>query len=475
MRIRTHKLLLVIHDILVIVFTIYLSNVIYSNYSSYFELGHITSDLMLGYLLIIDTLILAMAETEVYKYQVILNKLRHAIALQKALFLSLVALVFFSFILKIEEMTSARVLLGLIYINLSIIFGITRVLIIPNIFYRLVNTKIINRNLLIVGCGKLSIDHADELIENRSSYFNIIGLVDDEEQHMGQEVNGIPVLGSISDLPQLVDRFNVHDILVASDTQCDNRLHEIINKCKESNSTVHIVSELYNIAQQKINIEEIGKVSAFRYVPPQHGYKLVYPFLKRSLDVMLSLVVIIGLLPIWLIIAMSVKLTSQGPVFYRANVVGKDGEEFLMYKFRSMFVNVSTQLHQEKVRKMILENDSTEKLVHDPRITPLGKFIRKTSIDEFPQLINVLIGEMSLVGPRPCLPYEFEVMKEWQKQRCAIKPGMTGIWQINGRDEVLFNQQIVLDLYYKEHCSVWMDLQILLNTIPVIIFGRGGA
>lgn len=475
MRIHTHKLLLAIHDLLMIVFALYLSNIIYSNYSSYFKLGHITSDLMLGYSLIIITLFLAMAETGVYKYQVILNKLRHAIALQKALVLSLVALVFFSFLLKIQEVTSARVLLGLIYVNLSILFGITRVLIIPNVFYRLVNTKIINRNLLIVGSGKLSSEHAGELIENRNSYFNIIGLVDDEEHPLGQAVMGIPVLGSISDLPQLVDRFNVSDILVASDTQSDYRLHEIINRCKESNRTVHIVSELYNIAHQKINIEEIGKVAAFRYVPPQPGTKLVYSFLKRILDVIACLVVIIGLLPIWLIIALSIKLTSQGPVFYKANVVGKDGKEFLMYKFRSMFVNVSTRLHQEKVKKMILENDSTSKLVDDPRITPLGKFMRKSSIDEFPQLINVLIGQMSLVGPRPCLPYEFSVMKEWQKQRCAIKPGMTGIWQIKGRDEVLFNQQIVLDLYYKEHCSVWMDLEILLSTIPVIIFGRGGA
>ena len=146
-----------------------------------------------------------------------------------------------------------------------------------------------------------------------------------------------------------------------------------------------------------------------------------------------------------------------------------------MFKFRSMRVNASTKLHEDKVKKMILENSATTKLTNDPRITAIGSILRKLSIDEFPQLINVIKGEMSLVGPRPCLPYEYEVMKDWQKQRFAITPGMTGIWQIKGRDEVLFNEQVILDLYYKEHCSVWMDLQILFGTIPVVIFGRGGA
>lgn len=475
MRFRVHKVLLLLHDISIIVLSIFLSNVMYSNYSPYFELGDITTDLLFGYLIILVTVLLAMAETELYKYQVVLNKIRHVLTLQKALFLSLVSLIFFSFLFKIVEVSVARVLMGLIYANMSILFAITRVLIIPNFFYRLVASKIINRNLMIVGSGKLSVDHAEELVENRSSYFNIVGFVDDEEPSLGKEVNGIPVLGKISDLPTLVELFNVNDLLVASDTKCDDRLHTIIDKCKQANKTVHIVSELYNIAQQKINIEEIGKVSAFRYTPPQPGSRLVYPFIKRSIDIMASLIILIALLPIWVLFAVLIKITSPGPVFYKAIMIGKDGKQFLMYKFRSMHVHTSKHIHIEKVRKMILENDSTKKIVEDPRITSLGRVLRKLSIDEFPQLINVLKGEMSLVGPRPCLPYEFEVMKEWQKQRCDIKPGMTGIWQIKGRDEVLFNQQIVLDLYYKEHCSVWMDFQILLGTIPVVIFGKGGA
>jgi undecaprenyl-phosphate galactose phosphotransferase len=161
-------------------------------------------------------------------------------------------------------------------------------------------------------------------------------------------------------------------------------------------------------------------------------------------------------------------------VFYKASAIGMHGKEFKMFKFRSMRAAASTEIHQEKVIKMILENEATTKLKNDPRITTIGKVLRKLSLDEFPQLINVIRGEMSLVGPRPNLPYEYQHMADWQKKRFSVIPGMTGLWQIKGRDEVLFNDQIVLDLYYIEHRSVKLDFEILLNTIPVVIFGKGG-
>lgn len=476
MRAPLHKILLILHDVIIIGVAILLSNIFYSNYSAYFELGQLSSDLRWGFALIFITVLVAFNEYDLYKYQVILSRLRHFTNLQKALFMSFVGLVFFSFVFKTVEVSSSRVLLGLIYLNTAILFIITRMIIIPNIFYALVRKKMIKRNLLIVGAGKLSTEHAEELIDkNNNSYFNIIGLVDDETCTLGDSVEGVPVLGNISDLEFLVNNFNIHDILVASDCKSDDVLHDIIENCKASHRTVHIVSELYNVATEKIQIEEIGKVSAFRYVPPQPGKRLIYPYAKRLFDITLASAIVLLLLPLWLLIAILIKMASQGPIFYKALAVGKNGKLFLMYKFRSMRMNASTKLHEDMVKKMIVENGATTKLVNDPRVTRIGRFLRKLSLDEFPQLINVLKGEMSLVGPRPCLPYEYEVMKEWQKQRCQIEPGMTGIWQIKGRDEVLFSEQVVLDLYYKEHRTLWMDLEIMLGTIPVVLFGRGGA
>jgi undecaprenyl-phosphate galactose phosphotransferase len=139
-----------------------------------------------------------------------------------------------------------------------------------------------------------------------------------------------------------------------------------------------------------------------------------------------------------------------------------------------MYHNTSKKLHEDKVKDMITKNEATTKLENDPRITPFGRFIRKYSIDEFPQLWNVLIGDMSLVGPRPNVPYEYEHMEDWQKRRFEVLPGMTGLWQIKGRDEVKFTDQIVLDFFYIENRSVMLDLEILLKTIPVVVFGKGG-
>ena len=474
MRIPLHKSLLLFHDILSVMLAIVLALVIYSRLSIYFDYQNINLELFMGYLFIICCTLIAMNEYDLYKYQVVLNKARHFTYIYKSLFISLIAVIFISFLFKFEDVSFSRVLVGFIYFNLLVILVISRVVVIPSIFFTLVKRKLINRNLLIVGSGKLSRDHVEELIGNHS-YFNIRGIVDDGESELGQEVNGIPVLGAISQLQYFVEVYNIQDILVASNCKSDDRLHEIIENCKESNRTVHIVSELYNIALQKISIEEIGKVSAFRYVPPNPGSRLFYPYLKRCFDIVISLVAIVALFPIWILITLLVKLNSPGPIFYKANAIGKDGKGFQMYKFRSMYVNAPTKLHEDKVRKMILENGATTKLVQDPRITFVGKFLRKSSLDEIPQLLNVLKGQMSLVGPRPCLPYEYELMKEWQKERCSIKPGITGIWQIKGRDEVLFNEQVILDLYYKEHRSLWMDMEIIVGTIPVVLFGRGGA
>ena len=140
-----------------------------------------------------------------------------------------------------------------------------------------------------------------------------------------------------------------------------------------------------------------------------------------------------------------------------------------------MYNKCSKEPHIQKAKKAILSNGDTRKLRDDQRITKVGRFLRKFSIDELPQLLNVIKGEMSLVGPRPNVPYEYEVMDDWQKKRQSVLPGMTGIWQIKGRDEVKYNDQVVLDLYYIEHRSLKLDLEIIFKTIPVVIFGRGGA
>jgi lipopolysaccharide/colanic/teichoic acid biosynthesis glycosyltransferase len=206
--------------------------------------------------------------------------------------------------------------------------------------------------------------------------------------------------------------------------------------------------------------------------------------LKRSIDVAGSLCALIFAAPLLLIIAAAIKLTSRGPVLFCQQRVGQHGRWFTFLKFRSMHSSCDPAVHQEYVTSLITEDIAAEKtedgrprvfkLTNDPRITPLGRFLRKSSLDEWPQFFNVLKGDMSLVGPRPAIPYEVECYSAWHRQRVlAVKPGITGLWQITGRSRMPFSDMVRLDLRYARTWSPWLDLKILLQTPRAVILGDG--
>lgn len=465
-----HKILLFFHDIVLGFTALYITTFLYKYY---YEPLFNENILYYVYLFTAPIILLLFKNYGVYQYQVILNKARHTSAILKAFFFSMLALVFISFLFKVPEVLFNRMYIITTFLIFFILFLLIRVIAIPGIFYWLVKAKLLHRNLLIVGIDKLSIDKARSLISSKQSYFNICGFINDEVSSEINSFKNIPVLGNIGNLKRIVQDHHIHDILLCSDCKNEDVLQTIIDECKKAGKPIHIVSSFYNVITQKLAVEEIGRISSFRVNPITTA--AIYTEVKRALDVLLSLSIILFLLPLWAVITLLIKTDSKGPLFYKAKMIGKGGKEFFMYKFRSMYDSCSTQPHEAMVRKMILENGGTKKLKNDSRVTPIGRILRKLSFDEFPQLINVLKGDMSLVGPRPCLPYEYDLMKPWQKKRAAVKPGMTGLWQIKGRDEVLFNDQVVLDLYYIEHQSLLFDLEILLDTVPVVIFGRGGS
>jgi lipopolysaccharide/colanic/teichoic acid biosynthesis glycosyltransferase len=201
--------------------------------------------------------------------------------------------------------------------------------------------------------------------------------------------------------------------------------------------------------------------------------------LKSIFDKVASFIGLILLSPFMTIISILIKISSPGPVFYKHERIGKDGKPFMFYKFRTM--NIIENDDDTERKKMMINfmkgmesNGPNKKVINPKRVTRIGKFLRKTSLDELPQLLNVLKGDMSLVGPRPCLPYEYENLENWQKRRFTILPGCTGMWQVTGRSEVTFQESVVLDLYYINNLSPWLDLQLLIKTIPVMLFGKGG-
>jgi lipopolysaccharide/colanic/teichoic acid biosynthesis glycosyltransferase len=234
--------------------------------------------------------------------------------------------------------------------------------------------------------------------------------------------------------------------------------------------------------QQSNNGEEgRWEEAIYRDLYGQQGSRHPEGILKRAIDVVGSLLALLLFLPLFGVIAILVKLTSRGPVLYCQKRVGQFGTLFNFYKFRSMYANNDPGVHREYVTKLIegakhiQQPNGMYKLVHDPRVTPLGRLLRKFSLDELPQFMNVLVGDMSLVGPRPPLPYEFERYRTWHRRRVLeIKPGLTGLWQVEGRSRTTFDEMVRMDLRYATTRSLWLDLKIILQT-PAAMFSGNGA
>lgn len=197
----------------------------------------------------------------------------------------------------------------------------------------------------------------------------------------------------------------------------------------------------------------------------------VYKFLKRFFDIVLSGIALLCLSPVFLVTAIAIKLEDGGPAFFTQPRAGKDMKPFKMYKFRSMYVNAD-----EKLKELLKDNEQTGhafKIKNDPRITKVGKFIRKTSIDELPQLINIIKGDMSIVGPRPILPFQMEECNDYEKQRLIVQPGLTCYWQIGGRANIKWDEWVELDLNYIEDMSLWTDLKMIVKTVPAVFDSEG--
>lgn len=200
-----------------------------------------------------------------------------------------------------------------------------------------------------------------------------------------------------------------------------------------------------------------------------------YLLAKRILDISFTLLIAPFVLLVGVVIALCIKLDSKGPIFFYQPRIGKDGKEFQMLKFRSMYVNSDENVHRKKVEAMMQSGQTLDKDQYDPRITRVGRFIRKTSLDEIPQFWNVLMGQMSLVGPRPPIPYEVALYSEKDWQRLSGLPGLTGTWQVYGRSTVTFTEMVDMDITYLKSQSILQDLKLVFLTVPVMIMGRGAA
>jgi exopolysaccharide biosynthesis polyprenyl glycosylphosphotransferase len=271
------------------------------------------------------------------------------------------------------------------------------------------------------------------------------------------------------------------EILIVGQQSSRDSLLALAQRCLAFGVPVHVASARFSSMTRRAPVVRHSgiPVLALRGTP-QRGLALG---VKRVVDVAGAALGLVFLMPLLLVIAAAIKLTSRGPVLYRQVRIGKDGAAFTFYKFRSMIENCEENPHREYFEQFVsrgedasIDNGGSKvfKLVDDPRITRVGRTLRRTSLDELPQLWNVLRGEMSLVGPRPSLPYEWDAYKDWQRARLSVVPGCTGLWQVMGRSRVSFDEMVLLDLCYIANWSLAQDFALIARTFPVMFFGRGG-
>ncbi len=333
---------------------------------------------------------------------------------------------------------------------------------------------------LVVGRGTEAATFIKEIRARPELGYRVIGIVENGSEGPKSEMfEGVPVVGDLKRLPDAIVESGANEVIIADPTVPGEALFDVMMRVGRGRAVeFRIAPSLFNFLPRKTEVDQIGAlpmITLFR--SPLSGTARV---IKRASDLIIAGVASLLLLPFWLFFALLIKLDSRGPVFYKQERVGMDGRVFLVYKFRTMRPNANDATHREFQRRFIAgqqevgagsDGRPVYKLQADPRITRLGKWLRRLSLDELPQIFNVLCGDMSVVGPRPPIPYEVESYELWHRKRLDMKPGMTGLWQVSGRNRLPFEEMVRLDLFYIENWSLLLDLKIILRTLPVMLRG----
>jgi exopolysaccharide biosynthesis polyprenyl glycosylphosphotransferase len=325
------------------------------------------------------------------------------------------------------------------------------------------------RYYAVVGSGDL----ASEIISNMRSHpewgMRLAGFVL-EDGSPTVDPNCV-ILGRIGDLGKILEEHVLDDVVFAVPRERLHSIEDAVKTCEEQGVGVLIALDVLRFGNARMSVGDLNGLPMLALTrTPSDELALAA---KRVFDVTVSFLVLFLLSPVFLALAVAIKLDSPGPIFFKQKRVGLQGRTFGIWKFRSMFVDAEARL--ESLRAQNEMSGPVFKMTNDPRITRVGRFIRKTSLDEFPQFLNVLRGEMSVVGPRPPLPAEVRQYKRWQRRRLSVKPGITCVWQISGRNNIDFDKWMELDLEYIDQWSLWTDIQICLKTIPAVLGSRGAS
>lgn len=325
------------------------------------------------------------------------------------------------------------------------------------------------QKILLVGSGQMAQDFIRKSKSHPEWGWDIIGILEWDYSKIGSRVEGVPVSDSLDQLSGILQNEHVDYVVYAVPRRFLHALEESLSLCEEMGVKVYLLADFFNLKIARKQFRFLFNQPALFYsTGPSRDGSL---FFKYAVDKIIALLVLLLASPVMLAAALLVKLTSPGPILFKQTRTGLNGKRFTLYKFRTMVENA-----EELKSQLLAQNEMSGpvfKITDDPRLTKIGKFLRKSSLDELPQLFNVLNGDMSLVGPRPPLPEEVAQYDHWQRRKLSIKPGLTCLWQVNGRNKIDFENWMRLDLHYIDNWSLWLDAKILLKTVPAVLAGIG--
>lgn len=374
---------------------------------------------------------------------------------------STIVIIVLAFLLRVQDFPRSVMILNAVVITfLCSFWRVIKRLIVDY----LVSNGYNNFNTLIIGAGKTGILLAGEITKHPALGLRIKGFLDD---HKVGDNGPWPILGKLDNFYEIIHREFIHKIFITvyPDHQSFIKILEI---AREEGLAVRVVPQGYEYMSHDFVKFNIGNIPILEYSELDVNY---HQRAKRIFDFILSFLLIIFLLPVFIVLGFLIKLDSPGPIFYHSRRYGRFGRMFDMYKFRSMVSNADVLLEKLKHKNEV--DGPIFKIKKDPRITRIGAFLRRYSLDELPQILNVLKGDMSLVGPRPFPITQIQKEDLRQLRRLGIRPGITGLWQIRGRSDVSFHKLLRWDIWYIKHWSFWLDVYILYQTIPVVFKGRG--
>jgi exopolysaccharide biosynthesis polyprenyl glycosylphosphotransferase len=415
-----------------------------------------------------------------YRRVKVLAGLDQILSIGKSVSLGFLLLLGLSFVWRKHYFVETRLIVAFGWAFGIILLSLVRVGLIRNFLRGRIRHPGAVRRAAVVG----AIPFARRFIGDNMSANNgyrVVGFVETTDGEIAADLGPEYVLGRITALDDIVNKHEIEEIFLPIGLLESRGCFSIVSRCSRTGLPVKLVSDIFEILMPDEPKERIDGLPKIGFGEP--ALKGAGVVVKRLLDLLIASMVVLIFSPMLILIASLVKLLSPGPVFFRQIRAGHNGRPFTFYKFRTMRHDTDDTLHREYATNFIggkelrlrdEQNDSkVYKMPDDPRVTSIGKILRRTSLDELPQLFNVLKGDMSLVGPRPPIAYELVIYKEWHKRRLKAKPGITGLWQVSGRSSVPFHDMVLLDLYYINRWSLSLDIEIVLKTIPVVLSGKG--